>query len=282
MRNQPEIIEEKITLPSEDEIPIWLTVWRPKADHPLPLVVLLPGTKGFTRWGSFPYICERIAQTGKVVVGVDYSCSGVVDFGSDITRIDLVEKDSPLREVGDIKLSLDALCKPDWADKVNLSDVTLLGHSRGSGVAILITENDKRISRLILWAAVSRFNRYTSEQIEKWKESGHHNVPNTRTGQDYFLGRRFLDEILSFSESKLKDTLRFFARPVLIIYGDKDTSVPTTESEELFVTVGPHLGKIVVIEGGDHTFGAKHPWAGTTPQLEEAISSTIEWLNQTK
>ena len=34
------------------------------------------------------------------------------------------------------------------------------------------------------------------------------------------------------------------------------------------------------IEGTGHTFGAVHPWAGTTPALDQVMEATIRWLGR--
>ena len=39
--------------------------------------------------------------------------------------------------------------------------------------------------------------------------------------------------------------------------------------------------ELSVIEGGTHTFGAVHPFEGTTSHLEEALRQTVAWFDRT-
>ena len=34
---------------------------------------------------------------------------------------------------------------------------------------------------------------------------------------------------------------------------------------------------LFLVDGAGHTFGARHPWAGSNPALEQVVSRTVDW-----
>jgi len=65
--------------------------------------------------------------------------------------------------------------------------------------------------------------------------------------------------------------------PWLIVHGDRDETVPLAEGEELAAAAAPPC-ELLRIEGADHTFGAKTPFAGPNPLLIAAMNATQTWL----
>jgi len=50
---------------------------------------------------------------------------------------------------------------------------------------------------------------------------------------------------------------------------------------DLLSTAGSiSLGGPILIPGANHTFGARHPFAGPTPQLIQAMNATQGWLRR--
>jgi fermentation-respiration switch protein FrsA (DUF1100 family) len=67
--------------------------------------------------------------------------------------------------------------------------------------------------------------------------------------------------------------------PWLQVHGAVDESVPLAEARELWERSG-RKSRLVVLPRGSHTFGAGHPWAGTTPELDRALDETLEWFGR--
>ena len=63
------------------------------------------------------------------------------------------------------------------------------------------------------------------------------------------VGRRYVEDAFSFD---IKDRMRSYEGPVIIIHGDKDTIAPLSYSEEA-AQIFPDA-ELKVIEGGDHMF----------------------------
>ncbi len=72
------------------------------------------------------------------------------------------------------------------------------------------------------------------------------------------------------------------AAPWLLVHGEVDAAVPTAAAERLFAAAGGPRRKLdlLSVPGGDHTFGARHPWTGPTPALIQALNATQRWFRR--
>ncbi len=66
--------------------------------------------------------------------------------------------------------------------------------------------------------------------------------------------------------------------PWLLLHGRADETVPFAEAESLLAAASKGSARLHAIEGGGHTFGAAHPFAGPTPHLAEAAAATVAHL----
>ncbi|HEV7508682.1 MAG TPA: dienelactone hydrolase family protein [Thermoanaerobaculia bacterium] len=68
--------------------------------------------------------------------------------------------------------------------------------------------------------------------------------------------------------------------PWLIVHGAEDETVPAEEGRRLAGLVRSSGGgwELREIPGASHTFGARHPFTGPTPQLIQAFNATQRWL----
>jgi dienelactone hydrolase len=62
--------------------------------------------------------------------------------------------------------------------------------------------------------------------------------------------------------------------PWLIVYGDEDETVPVEAGRRL----AGREHEILVVPGANHSFGTRHPFAGPTPQLIQALNATQRWF----
>jgi pimeloyl-ACP methyl ester carboxylesterase len=168
--------------------------------------------------------------------------------------------------------------------RIDPARVGLLGHSRGGGAAVLAAARDpwrERVRALVTWAAIARVDRYSPREKQAWRAAGELPVANARTGQQLALGRGLLDDVEGHAAGDL-DILAAAGRraaPWLIVHGDEDESVPASEAIELDAhAAGPH--ELLLIPGAGHTFGARHPFAGPTPFLIQALNATQAWFRR--
>ena len=94
----------------------------------------------------------------------------------------------------------------DWVEnleskEIDASQIYLIAHSRGGGISILAAHEDKRIKRLITWAAVSDIiNRYPETVLTHWKKEGVLYVENSRTNQKMPLYYQLVEDTLGNKE----------------------------------------------------------------------------------
>jgi pimeloyl-ACP methyl ester carboxylesterase len=68
--------------------------------------------------------------------------------------------------------------------------------------------------------------------------------------------------------------------PWLIIHGEQDESVSVEEGKKLHEAANKDQTKLEVVPGGGHTFGARHPWAGSTPEMTRVMDATVRWFSR--
>jgi dienelactone hydrolase len=241
--------------------------------------VVVHGFKGFKDWGMFPPLAERLAQAGFTAVSPNLSGSGVDDAG-DFTWPERFGHNTFSAELADLGTVLRAL-RTGELSVAPPSAVGLIGHSRGGGVSILMAAQDPGIKTLVTWAAISTVNRWSdpTEQA-RWRAQGKLDVVNTRTGQVLPLYPDVLDDIerhrrgpLNIEQAAAKLTI-----PWLIVHGSGDASVAVAEGERLAKAANASTSRFLRIEGAEHTFGAAHPWRGSTPALDLTMKETVGWL----
>jgi len=155
-----------------------------------------------------------------------------------------------------------------------------LGHSLGGGIAIVKAAEDERIMAVASWAGVSTFDRWGKEVKEQWRKQGRMEILNARTGQMMPMGIVMLEDI---EANALRYDIPAAAakcnKPLLLVHGQQDVSVPIEEAHRIASNVNPALTNMYIIPVADHTFGAVHPFRGNTPALDEAIAATAMWLD---
>lgn len=246
-----------------------------------PAVVICHGFKGFMDWGFFPYLAHLLADRGVVAIRFNVSGSGMRPGEDLVGDPDAFRADTHGREVADFLSILEATGETIAAGRVDRSRIGLLGHSRGGGNAVLVASRSpwrERLRALVTWAAVSTFNRYTPEQKEAWRRDGELPVVNARTGQQLAMGVALLRELEQRGEEL--DILAAAERvraPWLIVHGERDEGVPAEEARRLAERASGEK-ELLLIPEGDHTFGARHPFAGPTPHLIQALNATQRWF----
>ena len=248
-----------------------------------PAVVICHGFKGFMEWGFFPYLATLLAERGFVTVRFNLSGSGMSPGGDLVDDTEAFRANTHSREVEDLLAILDAAGESIAPGRVDRGRIGLLGHSRGGGNAVLAAARSlwrERVRALATWAAVSTFDRYTPEQKEAWRRSGEHPVANARTGQQLALGLGLLEDVETRgAELDILAAARTLQTPWLIVHGEDDDSVPVAEADRLaWEAAGP--SKLVKIPGANHTFGSRHPFAGPTPHLTQALNETQLWFRR--
>lgn len=258
--------------------PIFVDVRAGGRDAARPAVVLLHGFKGFKDWGMFPPLAERLARAGVTVVSGNVSGSGVDATGA-FAFPGRFARNRFSDELQDITLLLAATAAGAF-ETVPPTSIGLLGHSRGGGLAILAAAGDARVKALVTWAAISTVERWTPAECRAWRAAGHLDVRNARTGEVVPLDVSVLDDLEAHATGTL-DIAAAAARvtvPWLLAHGTADAAVPLDEARAL--QAAQPAAEPCHLEGAGHTFGAVHPWAGSTPALDRIMEKTIQWFGR--
>lgn len=231
------------------------------------LLVFVHGFMGFKDWGAWNLLQEYFTKKGFGFCKYNATHNGVtIENGIDFPDEQAFGENTYSKELNDLIHVL------DWLEtKIDLPySVNLIGHSRGGGIVLLAANEDKRIKKVVTLAAIcdiaSRFP--TGEALEEWKTTGVRYVANSRTKQN--LPNFFsLYEDFKANEERLniQKACKNLKIPVLVIHGDKDTSVPISEGEKIASWLQTEL---ITIPETDHVFGATHPWneMNLPPKLE--------------
>lgn len=248
------------------------------------LLIFVHGFKGFKDWGCFPYMLDKFAGNNIFTVSFNFSYNGIGeedDELQDFTRLDLFAKNTFSRELDDLESIIDYLEANRQKYNYNFENLILAGHSRGGGIAILKTAEDKRINKLITLASVSEFDRYTKERKEEWKKQGYFQVLNTRTNQYMRMDYTLIKDLeRNRDRLDIKRAVSNISVPYLIIHGEEDLAVDYSEAVELQSLSNKNLTKLHLVEKAGHTFGAVHPFAGTTEALEKVIELIQNFILQ--
>lgn len=248
-----------------------------------PAVVICHGFKGFKDWGFFPHLAHRLARAGTTAVTFNFSSSGVGPDGESFSEPERFGHGTFSNDVADLATVCDRLLAGRLADGIApATALGLFGHSRGGGTAILYTAGHDAVRALVTWAAVSTVMRWDAETVARWRATGKLEVVNVRTGDVLPLYRTVLDDMETHGHAAL-DIPGAAARiriPWLIVHGDADESVSPQEGRELKRAATGERVELRLVRGGTHTLGARHPWAGSTPELDEAMAATVEWFGR--
>ena len=259
--------------------PLLIDVRTSDRTSPRPAVVVVHGYKGFKDWGMFPVLAERIARAGLSAVSVNLSGSGVDDAG-EFSYPERFGHNTFSAELEDLDRVVEALAEGHQGMSPT-SNLGLVGHSRGGGIAIIAASRDTRVRALVTWAAISHVDRWPGPATE-WRRTGRLDVVNSRTGQVLPLYPDVLDDIDQHrSALDIRSAAGRLTIPWLLLHGDADSSVPVSEAQALATAASPaHPPRFMLLEGAGHTFGATHPFAAMTPDLAVALDETVKWVGR--
>jgi uncharacterized protein len=256
----------------------------PAAPGPRPAVVICHGFKGFMEWAFFPSLASLLAERGFVAIRFNLSGTGMQPGDERVTDPQAFRANTHSAELGDLLRVLAATGTEIAPDRVDRERLALVGHSRGGGAAVLAAALEPwrgRCRALVTWAAISTVDRYSADDKRRARDTGELPVVNTRTGQRLALGPQYFADV----ERNAATTLNILAAaarvtaPWLIVHGADDETVPPAEAATLAQhATGPH--DLLLVTGGNHTFGARHPFAGPTPALIQALNATQTWLRR--
>lgn len=250
----------------------------------VPVIIFLHGFKGFKDWGTFPMVCEQMSRSGFAVARFNFSWNGTSpEHPDEFCEPEQFGRNTFSRELEDLDLVIENLWWTISMQKqIDPARLGLLGHSRGGATAILQAARDERIKAAATWGAVSDFaRRMNPPDVDEWVKSGVREVVNTRTGQVLPM---YLDIRNDFFANQSKLDIQAAAKkiqiPQLIVQGTEDEAVPMAEAEAL--KIWNPFAEFVELQGANHTFGGKHPWAEKSlpEDTVKAVQATVTFFRQ--
>ncbi|HYO15153.1 MAG TPA: alpha/beta fold hydrolase [Thermoanaerobaculia bacterium] len=255
----------------------------PETPGERPTVVICHGFKGFMEWGFFPHLATLLAERGFVAVRFNVSGTGMRPGDELVTDPQAFRENTYSRELEELLAVLAATGETIAPGRVDRDRLGLFGHSRGGANALLASARSpwrERVKALVTWAAIADVDRFTSEQKEEWRRQGELPVVNARTGQRLALGRGMLADVEGRrAELDLLAAAAERRAPWLLVHGTEDESVLVAEAHRLAERAAGEA-ELTLVPGASHTFGSRHPFAGPTPHLVQALNATQRWLRR--
>ena len=236
------------------------------------MILFIHGFMGYKDWGAWNLMQDFYTSKGFGFCKYNVSHNGTtIDNPTEFNDLSAFANNSYTKELEDLTSAL------DWLENQfdELPKIYLVGHSRGGGVALLGSK-DERVYRVVTLAAISSIEKRFPEgkQLQVWETQGTKYTLNGRTNQkmpqlfsqyeDFIANKEILD-IQKACETSTKRTL--------VIHGDADTSVEIKEGHDIANWLKTRLFEI---EEADHTFGAKEPW--DTTELPEHLEKVCDLI----
>jgi len=263
--------------------PIVFDVFYKKNNVQKPIIIFCHGYKGFKDWGAWNLMGKEFALNNFFLLKFNFSHNGgTVENPIDFPDLDAFGNNNFSHELDDLDRVLSYLRNEKISEEINLDNITLIGHSRGGGSALIKASETSIIKRVITWAGVSdfkiRFNEGTSG-FKKWKNKGVMYVENSRTKQmmPHFF-QFYKDYKKNEDRLNVQSAVENLKIPYLVIHGTDDQSVLPFEGENLFSW--NKKNKIERIKGADHVFSAKQPWESNQlpDDLKKVIYISIDFI----
>lgn len=263
--------------------PIVYDAFYKQNNTPKPVVIFCHGYKGFKDWGAWNLVAEAFADAGFFFLKFNFSHNGgTVEQPIDFPDLKAFSENTYTKELKDVERLLKEL--KSYSKEADTTQVHIIGHSRGGGLALLATELHEDILKTTTWAGVSDFAaRFFegTEAFKQWKKTGMTYVENARTQQQLPHKFSFYEDFNANREAySIKRAVSNTEKPLLIIQGTNDVAVPYFEAENL-MKWAPQA-RLHTIDGGDHVFQSKHPWEKEflPKEMQEVINETIEFFKE--
>lgn len=135
--------------------------------------------------------------------------------------------------------------------------VGLVGHGLGAAIALLAAPDDGTVPGAVLLGCVATLDR----------------------GGDR-PRREFADEVRSDPDRySLERAVRAFPGSLVLVHGEEDHLIPIDEAERLYHWASKDRTRFVVMEKVGHSFGAQHPFVGTTKEVDRIGKILVDFFH---
>ena len=248
-----------------------------------PVLIFCHGYKGFKDWGCWNLVADKFSKSGFNFIKFNFSHNGVtVNTPKDFVDLEAFGNNNYSKELFDLKAIINWVCENrEYHDFFDISQIYLIGHSRGGGIVSLAAAKDSRVKKVSTWASVFDLTDRLPTNIEQWKEEGVVYQKNGRTNQNMPLYFQFYENTeLNSDELSIKKWGDKITIPFCIIHGTNDLAVSHAEAEKLDEIIP--TSELILLENASHTFGSSHPWEKNylSDDLNRVVDETIDFLKQ--
>ena len=140
----------------------------------------------------------------------------------------------------------------------------------------------EKVDSYIVWASVARFDRYTERQKAEWQKQGFVEILNSRTNQMMRMNVSLLEDVETNKNSSLsiEKAVKDLQKPLLILQGTEDLTVPIAEGEQIYNWSDKSLTEFEKLATCGHTFDVVHQFEGSNKKFDLVISKTEEFLRK--
>ena len=271
-------IKKNRILKAEGKKPVLYDLYQNDALDAKHVVLFCHGYKGFKDWGAWHLVAEAFAEAGYCFLKFNFSHNGgTVDQPIDFPDLEAFAQNNFTKELDDLERVLDFV-----TNELHPDSISVVAHSRGSGIALIKAEEDSRIKNVITWAGVCDYKIFFhkgTETFQQWKKTGRTFVENTRTKQRMPHDWQFYEDFKAHEDRlTIHRAVKNLDKPLLIVHGSEDATIPVNVSQ-LLHSWNP-TSKLVILEGADHVFGASHPWENDElpTHLRKAVTASLNFL----
>jgi len=250
-----------------------------------PIVIFCHGYKGYKDWGAWNLAAKYFVENSLFFVKFNFSHNGgTLENPIDFPDLNAFGENNFIKELDDIEDVIEwILNNPDFKNDIDAENITLIGHSRGGGIATIKASENKKVTKLISWAGVSDFGaRFPKgEQLAAWKKQGVSYILNSRTNQKMPHLYEFYQ---NFKENEnrltIKKSVEKIKIPHLIIHGENDEVVLPIEAKNVH-SWNPK-SHLIFIENMNHPLGCTQPWENVTMpiHLKRVVQHSVEFILQ--
>ena len=268
--------QKQLIIPTNREKDIVADITYSDIGENKPLVIFCHGYKGFKDWGAWNLVAKTFAEAGFIFLKFNFSHNGgTIENPIDFPDLEAFGKNTYTKEVEDLHTVI------NWSQSNNgfpilKNNSTVIGHSRGAGIATIVAKEHSAVARLITWAGVSDFeSRFLkNDDLQQWKEKGVFTIKNSRTKQKMPHFYTFYEDFVQNKHRlTIKNAVKQLRKPQLILHGDSDEAVNIKEAYN-YKKWNPNA-VLIEIKGANHTFGSKHPW--TENQLPSHLKQVVKY-----
>jgi dipeptidyl aminopeptidase/acylaminoacyl peptidase len=210
-----------------------LSGWYIPAENSKAIVIQVHGYEGSRtkEKPAFP-VTQALVQKGISVLMFDSRASG--------------ESEGSLVSVGDYE-QRDLLGAIDYVKSLGYQNIGIIGYSVGASTTAVVAANEAEIKSVVLDSPFADLKEYLQVNMPVWTK-----LPNIPFTPIILHGIPIITGIKPENVSPLHEMKKFKERPVLLIAGDADDTIPMENSKELWEKVENPKDEFWIVHGAKH------------------------------